>query len=117
MWIHVHVDTCACGYMCMCASNGDKVGIIRNVAMNRMMVGVASRILESVKFTDKGSQFNSQLFLILIRCILSLSQAFLNNAEFKISGRHWESNPGLLAQCTRALPLSKKACEREREHA
>ncbi len=56
--IHVHVDTCACGYMCMCASNGDKVGIIRNVATNRMMVGVASRILESVKFTDNNQDHN-----------------------------------------------------------
>ncbi len=32
-----------------------------------------------------------------IRCILSLSQAFLNNTELKIFGRHRESNPGLHA--------------------
>ncbi len=34
--------------------------------------------------------------LLLIRCILSLSQAFLNNTELKIFGRHRESNPGPL---------------------
>ncbi len=32
--------------------------------------------------------------LVLIRCILSLSQAFLNNTELKIFGHHRELNPG-----------------------
>ena len=44
--------------------------------------------------------------VLLIRCILSLSQAFLNNTELKIFGRHQESNPGPLVQRTSTLPLS-----------
>ncbi len=43
---------------------------------------------------------NNNLFLsllLLIRCILSLSQAFLNNIKLKIFGHHQESNQGPLA--------------------
>ncbi len=50
---------------------------------------------------------NTVYSILLIRCILSLSQAFLNNTELKIFGHHRESNPGLLV-------YRKKACERER---
>ncbi len=57
---------------------------------------------------------------LVIRCILSLSQAFLNNKELKIFGRHRESNPGQFGFDSRWRPnifnsvLFKKACERER---
>ncbi len=50
---------------------------------------------------------NTVYSILFIRCILSLSQAFLNNTELKIFGRHRESNPG-------PLVYRKKACERER---
>ncbi len=45
--------------------------------------------------------------LLLIKCTLSLPQAFLNNTELKIFGRYRESNSG---------PLACIARERERIH-
>ncbi len=43
--------------------------------------------------------------LLLNRCIVSLSQTFLNNTELKIFGRHQESNTGP-AERISALSLS-----------
>ncbi len=40
---------------------------------------------------------------LIIRCIVSLSQAFLNNTELKMFGRHGKPN------------IFLKACERERK--
>ncbi len=44
-----------------------------------------------------NSSFLQLRKLLSIRCILSLSQAFLNNTELKIFGCHLELNPGPLA--------------------
>ena len=54
---------------------------------------------------DSTQRLECSELSVSIRCILSPSQAFLNNTELKIFGRHRESNPGPLVQLQAILGL------------